>query len=146
MPSQKKIALFISILCMMVVTNVFAYPFQQNLLLNSDFEVSSPASWETTENGTFSLVEAKYVSATHSAKTEMTSPGQGDWRQVVTGIDASIHYRFRAHIYATNVISGSHSAELQWFNQANQYLGKNVLASTTANQWVEIQTYVEATT
>ena len=113
---------------------------QSNLVLNSTVETGSPASWTSNlgaGTATFSWSTTQYVSSSHSLKIVMSSAtGCADWRQFFSSIDVTATYRFRAHIYATNVAADSHSMEIQWFN-GGTYLRADIITSTTANSWVE---------
>ena len=116
---------------------------QSNLVANSNVETGSPASWNTCIGGgasaTLTWATDRYVSSSHSLKIVMSnSIGCADWRQYFSGIDTTATYRLRAHIYASNVASGSHSVEIQWFN-GGTYLSTSSIASTTANSWKEVK-------
>ena len=117
---------------------------QTNLVSNPDMEsgTGSPSNWATSYgSGTVTQIWAtdKYVSCADSLKTVVTVAGQTDWRPTATfPVDTTAKYRFRAHVYATNVASGSHDVEVQWFN-GSTFLRRDIVASTTANAWVEVE-------
>src|SRR5690242_20940449 len=120
---------------------------QPNLLVNGDFESGGggsgmgPIGWATevdAGSAAQTWITSSYVSSTHSVQTVMSTSGQADWRQFVSGIDPMAQYRIRAHIYATNVTAGSHAIEVQWF-AGSTYLGRVTGSATAGSTWQEVK-------
>lgn len=118
------------------------------LLSNGDTEFkdlskgNNPANWGATVDPTASAVftwdSVRKQSGERSLKINMISNGPpAHWGQSVTNIDPNKRYRFSAYIYADNITTGSHSAELQWFN-GTQYLGRQQFFSTNVNSWTYV--------
>ena len=134
-----------SIICAIAIASCSSLYAQPNLVANYDMEngSNSPANWSSEiSSGTMtcSWDTLKSVSGSHSLKIEVSTDGRGQWAQLLsTAISDSVTYRFRVHIYSTNVNSGAGEAELHWFDSNDTYLGRTLLAPTVANQWQELK-------
>ena len=114
---------------------------QPNLLVDSNIETNPSGSWTFVNSGnaTGTWATNEYVSGTHSFEIAMSAAGEGQWYQNVTGIDTTVKYRLRAHVYATNVASGSEELIVEWFNSGGAQIGINRVSATTANVWQELE-------
>jgi hypothetical protein len=110
------------------------------MVCNSDIEAGSKPFTSKVVSGTAvqSRSISKYVSASHSLQTVVTSAKAiADWQQLIPGIMPSFKYRFRIHIYAINVTPGSHAVELQWLDTNGSRISTTSVCSSKANIWVE---------
>ena len=138
------LALFLS--CYGLTCTQLAYcTAQPNLVANANMEsghVDKPLAWTTnvaSGNVRQMWSATKCISGKHSLRTLMSSNGQAEWQQVVNGIDPTVKYRFRAHIYATNVGAQIASLEIQWLTSQGDYISTSSAASSTANVWAEVK-------
>lgn len=121
-----------------------------NLVVNGTFERGTsegPTSWTrelTTGQSTppsTSGGEWKGALSVSGAAALRLSPAAGShdaWVQRLGAIDPEVRYRFRVHVRASRVTSGSHAAEVRWLGQDGSVLGRQALAATQADTWQEV--------